>query len=67
MSRFPNTRIINGYGPTEATVGVSVNDMTQKAIDDEKSLPVGYPMSNCKIKILDEDGNELKENEKVKL
>ena len=64
MSRFPNTRIINGYGPTEATVGVSVNDMTQKAIDDEKSLPVGYPMSNCKIKILDEDGNELKENEK---
>lgn len=50
MSRFPNTRIINGYGPTEATVGVSVNDMTQKAIDDEKSLPVGYPMSNCKIK-----------------
>ncbi len=36
MSRFPNTRIINGYGPTEATVGVSVNDMTQKAIDDEK-------------------------------
>ncbi len=30
MSRFPNTRVINGYGPTEATVGVSVNDMTQK-------------------------------------
>ncbi|HAU5286823.1 TPA: D-alanine--poly(phosphoribitol) ligase, partial [Clostridioides difficile] len=64
MSRFPNTRVINGYGPTEATVGVSVNDMTQKAIEDEKSLPVGYPMSNCKIKILDEAGNELKENEK---
>ncbi|GAA0865239.1 D-alanine--poly(phosphoribitol) ligase [Paraclostridium tenue] len=64
LERFPNTRVINGYGPTEATVGVSVNDMTQELIDDEKSLPVGYPMENCKIKIIDEDGNELKENEK---
>ncbi|MEG1483679.1 D-alanine--poly(phosphoribitol) ligase subunit DltA [Clostridium sp.] len=64
LERFPNTRVINGYGPTEATVGVSVNDMTQALIDDEKSLPVGYPMENCKIKIIDEDGNELKETEK---
>lgn len=64
LDRFPNTRVINGYGPTEATVGVSVNDITYKEINDEKSLPVGYPMQNCKIKILDENGNELKENEK---
>ncbi|MGL5754509.1 MAG: D-alanine--poly(phosphoribitol) ligase subunit DltA [Paraclostridium sp.] len=64
LERFPNTRVINGYGPTEATVGVSVNDMTQELIDDEKSLPVGYPMENCRIKIVDEDGNELQETEK---
>lgn len=64
LDRFPSTRVINGYGPTEATVGVSVNDMTQALIDDEKSLPVGYPMDNCRIKISDEDGNELKEGEK---
>lgn len=64
LERFPNTRVINGYGPTEATVGVSVNDMNQELIDDEKSLPVGYPMENCKIKIVDEDGNEVKGTEK---
>lgn len=64
LERFPNTRVINGYGPTEATVGVSVNDMSEALINDEKSLPVGYPMENCKIKILDENGNEVKEGEK---
>ncbi|WP_419749129.1 D-alanine--poly(phosphoribitol) ligase subunit DltA [Terrisporobacter petrolearius] len=64
LDRFPNTRVINGYGPTEATVGVSVNDMSYELINDEKSLPVGYPMSNCKIKIVDDNGNEVKEGEK---
>lgn len=62
--RFPETRIINGYGPTEATVGVSLNYMSQDLIDDEKSLPVGYPMENCRIKIIDECGNSLKDGEK---
>jgi len=64
LDRFPNTRVINGYGPTEATVGVSVNDMSYELINDEKSLPVGYPMSNCKLKIVDDNGNEVKEGEK---
>ncbi|RDY24266.1 amino acid adenylation domain-containing protein [Romboutsia maritimum] len=64
MERFPNTRVINGYGPTEATVGVSVNDITEEFIDDEKSLPVGYPMDNCKIKIIDENGIEVKQGDK---
>ncbi|WP_092924701.1 D-alanine--poly(phosphoribitol) ligase subunit DltA [Romboutsia hominis] len=64
LERFENTRVINGYGPTEATVGVSVNDMTMELVEDEKSLPVGFPMENCKIKIIDEEGNELSEGEK---
>ena len=64
IDRFPNTRIINGYGPTEATVGVSVNVITEEFLVDEKDLPVGYPMANCKIKILDKKGNQLKDGEK---
>ncbi|WP_042276423.1 D-alanine--poly(phosphoribitol) ligase subunit DltA [[Clostridium] dakarense] len=64
MERFPNTRVINGYGPTEATVGVSVNDITLEFIEDEKSLPVGYPMDNCKIKIVDENGIEVESGQK---
>lgn len=64
IERFPKIRVINGYGPTEATVGVSVNDITLEHIEDEVSLPVGYPMDNCRIKIVDEDGIEVKDGEK---
>lgn len=62
--RFPKTRIINGYGPTEATVGISANDITEEMIEDEKSLPVGVVMETTKIKVVDENGNEVKDGEK---
>ncbi|MDY3208668.1 D-alanine--poly(phosphoribitol) ligase subunit DltA [Clostridium baratii] len=62
--RFPKTRIINGYGPTEATVGISANDITEEMIEDEKSLPVGVVMETTKIKIVDENGNEVEDGEK---
>lgn len=64
LYRFPNTRVINGYGPTEATVGVSVNDVSKEFIESEKSIPVGYPMKNCKIKIVNDIGEELEEGNK---
>lgn len=64
MERFEHTRIINGYGPTEATVGISANDITQEMLDDEKSLPVGVVMETTKIRIVDENGNDVKEGEK---
>lgn len=62
--RFPNIEVINGYGPTEATVGVSHVVIEEKHINSGESLPVGVPMPNCTIKILDEDGNEVEAGEK---
>ncbi|MBW6408707.1 D-alanine--poly(phosphoribitol) ligase subunit DltA [Clostridium weizhouense] len=64
LNRFPNTRIINGYGPTEATVAVSVNDMNREALSKEGSLPIGHPMKTSIVKIVDEDGNIVKDGEK---
>ena len=64
LNRFPNTRIINGYGPTEATVAISINDMNKELLLCEGSLPIGYPMKNSIVKICDENGNELSEGEK---
>ncbi|BAY81673.1 peptide synthetase [Calothrix parasitica NIES-267] len=48
----PNCQLINGYGPTESTTfaccyRVPVNH----AID--KSIPIGYPISNTQVYILD--------------
>ncbi|MGL4572622.1 MAG: D-alanine--poly(phosphoribitol) ligase subunit DltA [Clostridium sp.] len=64
MERFKKTRIVNGYGPTEATVGISANDITSEMLEDEKSLPVGVVMETTKIKIIDEDGKEVEDGEK---
>ncbi|GAA0077416.1 D-alanine--poly(phosphoribitol) ligase [Clostridium sp. CTA-5] len=64
LNRFPNTRIINGYGPTEATVAVSVNDMNKEVLSQEGSLPIGYPMKTSVVKVVDEDGNIVKDGEK---
>ncbi len=64
LNRFPNTRIINGYGPTEATVAISINDMNRSLLEQEGSLPIGHPMKNSIVKICDENGDEVKEGQK---
>ena len=64
MNRFPNTRIINGYGPTEATVAVSMNDMNREMLKEDGSLPIGFPMKTSVVKVTDEDGKELQDGEK---
>ncbi|GAA0070327.1 D-alanine--poly(phosphoribitol) ligase [Clostridium sardiniense] len=64
MERFPSTRVVNGYGPTEATVGISANDITLEMIEDEKSLPVGTVMETTRIRIVDENGQDVRTGEK---
>ena len=64
MERFLKTRIINGYGPTEATVAISANDVTAEMLEDSKSLPVGVVMDTTKIRIIDEDGKDVADGEK---
>ncbi len=67
IERFPNAKVINAYGPTEATVAISVIDIDGKMIEDEKELPIGYPMANCELRIEDEQGNKLNDGEKGEL
>ena len=53
--RFPNLRIINAYGPTEATSAVSAIEITKDMLKEE-ILPVG-DMNNLasSIKIVDDE------------
>lgn len=54
MTRFPKARVINTYGPTEATVAVTSVEITDDMIEAEDSLPIGVAREGTKI-LIDND------------
>ena len=53
-----NIEIVNGYGPTEATICTTF--YKYKFSDNlNENVPIGFPISNSKIFILDKDTNLL--------
>ncbi len=47
-----NYLLVNDYGPTENTVVATAAEITH----DSWNLPIGRPMDNCKVYVLDEGG-----------
>ncbi len=47
--------LVNGYGPTECTIFSTVQRV-DKLYD---RIPIGEPLSNCKLYVVDKAGNEL--------
>ncbi len=54
----PNTRIINEYGPTETVVGCCTYEIKTSDSPD-KSVPIGKPIANTQLYILDSDLNPV--------
>lgn len=57
--RFPNSRIFDIYGPTEATVAVTGLEITDEALNQYDRLPIGWPKPDTPVVIVDEDNNVL--------
>lgn len=58
LNTHPNVRLVNGYGPTENTTFTTSH--TVVAADLEKrSLPIGRPLSNSTVWILDPEGHPV--------
>ena len=66
LNSFPDSKVLNSYGPTEATVATTLVNITQEIIEKyPKSLPVGYVKENSSINLLDKDAQNVGEIEIV--
>ncbi|WP_319925649.1 non-ribosomal peptide synthetase [Xenorhabdus littoralis] len=54
----PDSRIINEYGPTETTVGCTIFD-TQHPSRFIDNLPIGHPIANTQVYVLDPYGESV--------
>ena len=60
-NKFENISIFNEYGPTEATVGCMIYQYNSSDINYH-SVPIGVPINNVSIYILDKNLNLLPNN-----
>lgn len=57
--RFPTSRVINTYGPTEATVLVTAVEVDEALRRSEHSIPIGAPVDGMILRIVDGADNAL--------
>jgi D-alanine--poly(phosphoribitol) ligase subunit 1 len=58
LDRFPSSRVLNTYGPTEATVATSLIDVTREVLAKYPDMPVGYAKRECTLRCTTPDGAE---------
>ncbi|HEX8558227.1 MAG TPA: amino acid adenylation domain-containing protein [Pyrinomonadaceae bacterium] len=51
----PETWVVNEYGPTEAVVGCCVYESTAGALPDAGPVPIGGPIANTQLYLLDDE------------
>ena len=63
MERFPNSNIVNMYGPTESTIAVTEQKITKEMAEKSESLPIGKPKSGSFIEIWNDEGMQVNDGE----
>jgi D-alanine--poly(phosphoribitol) ligase subunit 1 len=64
LDRFPSAEVWNTYGPTEATVATTSIRITREILDQYSPLPIGYPMLESRVLVMDEGRRELPSGER---
>jgi amino acid adenylation domain-containing protein/non-ribosomal peptide synthase protein (TIGR01720 family) len=54
--RLPLTQLVNGYGPTESTTFACCHRIPRDLAADATSVPIGRPIGNTQVYILDASG-----------
>ena len=65
-ANLPNVTYSNLYGPTEITDACTFYTIN-RIFEDTDPLPIGRPMRNTEIIVLDDDNREIKPNEQEKI
>ncbi len=55
----PDTRVINSYGVTEATIDSTFFEMAESEAAGAEFVPIGRPFANTQIYLLDPSGNPV--------
>ena len=61
---FKNAKILNAYGPTEATIVTTLIEITEDIIKKCPSLPIGYPMPGSEL-LIEKENEEDKSGELI--
>jgi amino acid adenylation domain-containing protein len=64
-SEFTGAKLLNAYGPTEATITSLVHEVVPD--DARRSVPIGKPLPGCFVFLLDRDGNPVPQGVKGEL
>jgi amino acid adenylation domain-containing protein len=51
-------RLVNTYGPTEATIVATMCELRTR-IDEQRVIPIGRPISNARVYVLDQELNRV--------
>lgn len=67
FERFPDAKVINTYGPTEATVLVTASEITPEMAADARQIPIGEPLGEVRFRLVNEAGEEVDEGSEGEL
>ena len=62
INEFENVLITNLYGPTECTVDSTYYNIQKNTVIETIDVPLGYPMPNCNIYIVDSNNKIVEKN-----